>query len=238
MLASIVFIILLFVTAPYGRHSSKKWGISIPNHIGWILMEIPALLVFLYFSITGGLEKNSVVWIIVSLFCLHYVNRSLIYPLRINTRGKRMPLVIVLMAVFFNTVNGSLNGYYLGSMQHQYGHSWLLDPRFIIGIVLFLSGMVINMASDDKLIRLRKNRTDGYQIPFGGLFNRISCPNFFGEIVEWLGFAILCWSLPAFSFFAWTVCNLVPRALDHHRWYKSQFANYPPNRKAIIPFLL
>jgi steroid 5-alpha reductase family enzyme len=98
--------------------------------------------------------------------------------------------------------------------------------------------MIINLTADEKLIHMRKTRANGYQIPYGGLFNKISCPNFFGEMVEWLGFAILCWSLPALSFFIWTLCNLLPRALDHHRWYKKQFPDYPADRKAVVPYLL
>ena len=237
-MACLIFPILLFVTAPYGRHSTRKWGITISNREGWILMEVPALLIFLYFIASGKGDKNTVVWIIVSLFTIHYSNRSLIYPFRIKTQGKRMPLLIVLTAIFFNTVNSYINGFYLGTLQHQYSNSWLYDPRFIVGILLFFTGMIINLSADEKLIHLRKSSTNGYQIPYGRLFNRISCPNFFGEIVEWLGFAILCWSLPALSFFVWTICNLLPRALDHHRWYKRQFADYPINRKAVFPYLL
>lgn len=36
----------------------------------------------------------------------------------------------------------------------------------------------------------------------------------------------------------WTLANLLPRALAHHRWYGEQFDDYPRERKAILPFLL
>lgn len=238
VLACVVFPVQLFITAPYGRHTKRTWGVTIPNNIGWVLMETPALVLFLFFIMTGKAEKNAVVYIMAGLFCLHYINRSLIYPFRINTQGKRMPLLIAAMAIFFNTINSSINGYYLGTLQDQYNHGWFTDPRFILGSLLFVTGMTINIMADEHLIHLRKNRTNGYLIPYGGLFNKISCPNFFGEIVEWLGFAIMCWSLPALSFFVWTASNLVPRALDHHRWYKRQFTDYPSERKAVIPHLL
>ena len=237
-LGCLIFPILLFVTAPYGRYTTRKWGKAISNRAGWILMEVPALLVFLYVVVTGKADKNAVVWIIVLLFTLHYTNRSLIYPFRIKTRGKKMPLLIVILAITFNTVNSYINGYYLGTLQHMYNITWWTDARFIVGIFLFVTGMILNVAADEKLIQLRKSNSNGYQIPYGSMFKKISCPNFFGEIVEWLGFAVLCWSLPALSFFVWTLCNLVPRALDHHRWYKKQFADYPANRKAVFPYLL
>jgi steroid 5-alpha reductase family enzyme len=120
-------------------------------------------------------------------------------------------------------------------MQTVYSTAWLSDVRFLSGMILFSVGMAINISSDEKLIHLRKNSSNGYQIPRGGLFKQVSCPNFLGEIIEWLGYAILCWSLPALSFFIWTCCNLIPRALDHHRWYRQQFPDYPVRRRAVLP---
>jgi hypothetical protein len=236
--AIIVFIVLLFVTAPFGRHSKRTWGPTIPDRLGWFLMEIPAPLIFILLVLTGSAPKTLTVWIITGLYVAHYTNRAIIYPLRIRTTGKEMPLAVVLMAVFFNFTNAGFLGYYMGTLQTMYTTDWLTDPRFIVGFVVFVAGMVINVSSDEKLIHLRKKRNNGYQIPRGGLFESVSCPNFLGEIVEWGGYALLCWSLPAFSFFVWTFCNLVPRALDHHKWYKKQFAGYPPGRKAVFPFIL
>ena len=149
-----------------------------------------------------------------------------------------MPLTIVLMAIGFNLVNGYINGYWLGSLSGRYEFSWMWDPRFIIGAVLFISGLVINWQTDNILIHLRKPGETGYVIPHGGLFTYISCPNHFGEIIEWCGFALMTWSLPGMAFAIWTFVNLVPRALHHHQWYTKQFPEYPKERKALIPFIL
>ncbi len=35
-----------------------------------------------------------------------------------------------------------------------------------------------------------------------------------------------------------TAATLVPRALAHHEWYRERFADYPPERRALVPFLL
>jgi 3-oxo-5-alpha-steroid 4-dehydrogenase 1 len=238
VIALIVFFVLLFVTAPYGRHSNRKWGLTIPDRLGWFIMEVPALVIFVYFIITGAAEKTVTVWIVASLFIAHYINRAVVYPWRIRVRGKQMPLVIALMAVFFNFMNAGFLGYYAGSLHTHFTSGWLKDPRFIAGLTIFITGMAINISSDEKLIHLRKKTNGDYQIPRGGYFEKVSCPNFFGEIIEWGGYAILCWSLPAFSFFIWTICNLVPRALAHHNWYKGRFADYPQERKAIFPYIL
>jgi steroid 5-alpha reductase family enzyme len=238
VIALVIFLVLMFVTAPYGRHSNKKWGTTIPDRIGWFIMEVPALIIFLYFIITGTAEKTVTIWIVASLYVAHYLNRAVIFPWRIRVRGKQMPLAIALMAVCFNFVNASFLGYYAGSLHTHFTTDWMRDPRFIAGLIIFITGMAINISSDEKLIHLRKKSGGDYQIPHGGYFEKVSCPNFFGEIIEWGGYAVLCWSLPAFSFFIWTFCNLVPRALSHHKWYKSRFADYPQERKAIFPYIL
>jgi len=237
-IALIIFLVLLFVTAPFGRHSKRTWGLTIPDRLGWFMMEIPAPLIFLLLVLTGTAPKTLTVWIITGLYLAHYTNRAIIYPLRIRTRGKEMPLIVALMAVFFNFVNAGLLGYYMGTLQTQYTLAWMTDPRFIAGLVIFFTGVVINITSDEKLIHLRKKKSNGYEIPRGGLFEKVSCPNFLGEIVEWGGYALLCWSIPALSFFIWTFSNLMPRALSHHRWYRGHFTDYPAVRKAVIPYIL
>ncbi|MBN1200199.1 MAG: DUF1295 domain-containing protein [Bacteroidales bacterium] len=236
--ALISFPVIIRIIAPYGRHTSSKWGAMINNRAGWIIMESPALLVFAGFYLFGNAQHTIATWVFFGLWMFHYINRTLIFPFRLRTKGKKMPLMIVFMALLFNLVNGFINGYYLGSLATIYTQVWLTDPRFTIGIILFISGMYINWKSDDILIHLRKPGETGYIIPTGRLFRYISCPNHFGEIIEWMGFAIMTWSTPGLAFFVWTVVNLLPRALHHHKWYKDTFTSYPTKRKAVIPFVL
>ena len=46
------------------------------------------------------------------------------------------------------------------------------------------------------------------------------------------------WSLAGVAFAVYTVANLAPRAVTHHRWYRQQFPDYPEQRRALIPYLL
>ena len=236
-IAVITFFILLKVTAPYGRHVKKGWGPEINNRLAWILMEVPVLLVLLFFVMASSDKQTMITWSMIGLFCLHYVNRIFIFPFRIHTKGKSMPLIIVTSAIFFNLMNGFSLGYYFAHFAH-YPVDWFLDIRFILGLLLFITGMTINWKADNELIHLRKPNETHYVIPQSKLFRYVSCPNLSGELIEWLGFAILCWNLPALTFFIWTAANLVPRAISHHRWYHQKFTNYPPERKAIIPFVV
>jgi hypothetical protein len=55
--------------------------------------------------------------------------------------------------------------------------------------------------------------------------------------VEWAGFAVTAWSLPAAAFAVFTFCNIGPRGAHHHHWYKERFKDYPTQRRAVIPFI-
>lgn len=252
-LAIALFPLLLKVRAPYGRHASTKWGPLIDNRAGWFIMEMPSLLLITMLFFGGNKTGISVLWVFFGLWFIHYFNRIFIFPFRTRTKGKNIPLMVVMLALFFNLVNGFLNGYWLGyiagdmagfTRQNTGGdmgisyENWLSDPRFIAGIILFITGFIINQVADNHLIHLRNGKKPGYSIPTHPLFRYISCPNFAGEIVEWTGFAIMTWSLPGLSFAIWTAANLIPRALHHHRWYRKTFPDYPEKRKAIIPFIL
>lgn len=236
-LAIVIFPIAIIFKAPYGRHTRKGWGPLMDNKWGWIIMEIPALLVLPMFLFLGPVQQTPASLIIVGLYLLHYFHRVFIYPMRIKTKGKKVPIAIVLFALLFNVINGSILGYHFG-YSASLSSAWLFDTRFLIGLALFFLGAYINIRSDSILIGLRTDEERGYKIPRGFLFKYISCPNHFGEIIEWLGFGIMTWALPGFSFAIWTAANLIPRALNHHTWYKDKFDEYPMQRKAVIPFII
>ena len=236
-IAVCIFFLLLKIAAPYGRHASAKWGPQVDNHYGWLMMELPALAVMIFFFVHNFSKANMVVELMTGLFCLHYFNRSFIFPFRLHTLGKKMPVIIMLSGIFFNLCNTFLLGYYFTHFAN-YDNGWFTDPRFVAGIILFFVGVWINWRSDNILINLRKPGETGYKIPKGWLFEFVSCPNMLGELIEWAGFAILCWNMPALAFFIWSAANLVPRALAHHSWYKNKFADYPGERKAILPYML
>lgn len=236
-LAVIVFLILIFVKAPYGRHKTKGWGVEISAKKGWIIMEsIPAVLLAVILVL--GYNRDLVVLFFWAIWTAHYVNRAWAWPNRAKLEQKLMPLSVVILAVIFNTINCLLNGIWLFDLSGGYELSWVTDPRFIFGVVIFFFGMIINIKSDDILFSLRDDGSTGYKIPRGGLFEKVSSPNYLGEIIEWFGFAIATWSLAGFTFAIWTFCNLAPRAFAHHRWYKQEFSDYPENRKALIPFVI
>lgn len=234
LLPVVLFFILLRIRVPYGRHATGHWGPMIDNHWGWFWMELPALVVFPAMVLLGPQTPNMHTWLLIGLWSVHYINRVLIFPFRIHTRDKKMPLLIAASAFFFNLMNGFVNGYYLGFVSARPTNMTL--ALVFMGLGLFFAGFIINNRADSTLISLRKSN-QGYQIPRGRLFQYISCPNHFGEILEWAGFALAAQNPAALSFAVWTFCNLAPRAKNHHDWYRKHFNDYPPDRKIVIPFL-
>lgn len=236
-LAAVTFLALLFVTAPYGRHAREGWGPTVPAKLAWVLMECPAVLLWGALFMAGPHARAPGSIALAVLWMSHYVHRTFLYPMTLRPGAKPTPFLIVLSAIAFNTLNASVNA---GQVSHAqaYGAEWLRDPRFLVGVALFVTGYVINKQSDKILLGLRAPGETGYKIPYGGLYRWVSCPNYFGELLEWVGWAVATWSLAGLSFALYTAANLIPRALDNHRWYKGKFAEYPAERRAVIPFLL
>ena len=236
-LAAIVFVALFFITAPYGRHAADSRLPKINATFGWVFMESPSVLVFAACFLLSNRPITAPLIAFLALWELHYVNRSWIFPFMRRGGVKSMPIPVALGAFFFTSVNGYLNGRYLNQFAPVYPTAWLWDPRFLIGATLFFSGFFINQQSDRILFNLRKPGETGYKIPRGGLYRFVSCPNYLGEIIEWSGFALATWSPAGLAFVAWTIANLAPRAWSHHRWYLGKFADYPRERRALVPLL-
>lgn len=236
VLAALAFVLLLVIDAPYGRHVSDRWGPTVPARLGWMLMELPAPLSMLAVYLRGPHAGDAIPLVFLALFQLHYVNRAIVQPLRARGEGRRTTLFIVATAFCFNSVNGALIGLAVSHVG-EYDLGWLRDPRFIAGIALFAFGAGINLHADAVLRGLRAPGDSGYRVPEGGLYRFITCPNYLGEIIEWLGFALATWSTAGLAFALFTIANLAPRARSNDRWYRERFAAYPPERRALLPFL-
>jgi 3-oxo-5-alpha-steroid 4-dehydrogenase 1 len=236
-LGLVTLVMLLFVTAPYGRHTRRGWGPTISNRVGWIVMESPAVIAVVIIFFMGAQRFETAPLVLLTMWLIHYINRAYVFPFRLRDEGKRMPVAICLLAIFFNLLNATVNG---GQLSHTgvYPLHWLWDPRFLIGTVIFFIGFIANHRADMRLLALRAPGETGYKIPRGGLHDYVSAPNYFGEILEWCGWAIATWSLAGAAFAFYSFANLAPRALQHHRWYKEKFSDYPKERRALIPWVL
>ena len=239
-IAVVVFVSLFFVDAGYGKFYDKKWGPAINNKLGWVLMESPVFITMLALWLCSDRRGDLVRLAFLFLFELHYFQRSFVFPFRL--RGKSMmPLSIIVMGMVFNVLNALMQGgwiFYV-SPNDYYPPDSLTTPYFIGGFLVFIIGMYINIQSDDIIRNLRKDGDTKHYLPKQGMFRYVTSANYFGEFVEWVGFAILTWSWSGAVFALWTFANLAPRAARIYDKYKKDFGNELDTKKVkrMIPFI-
>lgn len=243
---AVIFIGGFFVKAPYGRFADDKYGFSLSPRLGWFLMELPATISFIYFYFLGENRFELVPLFFLGIWLIHYGNRGFIFPLLMRVaKGQKgsFSIIIVLAGWFVTTLHGYLNAVFISELSDHLTLEWLSDPRFIIGMLIYAFGYLMNLHSDSIIRNLRSKEevaqgTKVYRIPQGGLFKYVSCPSYFTELLSFLGFAIATWSVGALFVLGVSAANLIPRAFQSHQWYKEKFPEYPKNRKVIIPGIL
>jgi len=242
VIAALVIIGGLFRQSPYGRFGSTARGVNLNPKLGWWLMEIPATVVFAIFNLTGPRRFDAMPLVLAAIWLLHYGNRGWFFPLSIRqVPGKRSSFNISVLAagMMITSMHGYLNGsFFSHDYKHQYGTDWLTNPRFLVGVIVYLGGFILLVWSESIVRNLRDKKTPGtteYKIPYGGGFRFVTSPAYLGELIAWAGFALLTWSLAGVAIFLITAGNLVPRAFATHKWYREKFPDYPAKRKALIP---
>lgn len=241
VLALVVFVALYFVKAGYGMFRTASWGWSIDNRLAWVLMEAPVFVVMWWLWAASGVGMSQPLFLFFLLFQLHYAQRSFLFPCLMKGRSK-MPLAIMLMGVVFNLLNGMMQAgglfYYPDHSAYAEGWAYLLHPHAWLGLLLFFAGMAINLHSDHVIRHLRHPGDTRHYLPQKGFYRYVTSANYFGELVEWTGFALLTASPAAWVFVWWTFANLVPRAHAIYRRYVEEFgAEQVGRRKRIFPFI-
>ncbi len=233
ILCPAVLISLVWVTAPYGRHHEKGWGPNLSSRAAWILMELPALLVITTLVVLSPVRQMPQAWVPLLFWLFHYGYRTFIFPALMRPSGKTFPALLVLFAIGFNTLNGYNNAEALINAGEE--GTQLMSTHFFLGAAIFLAGFAIHFLADRSIRLLRRPGEKDYRIPQGGLFRWVGSPNYLGEIIQWIGWAIMTWSPAGVAFAFFTFCNLAPRAVSNHRWYRERFPDYPAGRRILVP---
>lgn len=235
--SGVLFVITGMGPLRYGRHARPN-ARGVPVRLAWALLGLPGLvLCHLTTREHGAMGLMPTVMLV--MWSLAYGWRGVLYPLLLRgTHRKRMPWLVVLVGMLCSAALGHLNGLALAETWREYPLRWLWSVRFLYGTMLFLAGMFISRVADLALINLRRRGDVGYMIPRGVFFEEVSCPNYLGEMLMWIGWAILTWSKPGLAAATLGVALLFPRAVSHHLWYRRTFSGYPPGRRAILPYVL
>lgn len=204
-------------------------------------MESPVFVVMLVLWAYSGVGYALPQFLFFLLFQLHYFQRSFVFPFLMKGKS-RMPVAIMAMGIVFNVLNGVMQAgglfWFNGHVPTGIGLGYLLQPNALAGLALFALGMGINLHSDHVIRHLRKPGDTRHYLPQKGMYRYVTSANYFGELVEWTGFAILTASPAAWVFVWWTAANLVPRANAIYHKYCDEFGTEAVGkRKRIIPFI-
>lgn len=192
-LAVIVFVALYYVRAGYGMFHTPKWGLSVNNKLGWVLMEAPVFLVMLYLWWNSSVRFDAAPFLFFLLFELHYFQRSFIFPFLMKGKS-RMPLAIMLMGVVFNVLNGLMQGEWLFYLAPEglYTDAWLSTPSIlylasalplpgILAVFLFNMTMPVTLWAAARVMPGAK----------GFAFGLMTFALFLGFLPSWLGWPSL-----------------------------------------------
>lgn len=238
VLVIINFIVQFCKPVPYGKYDVGEGRCRVNTRVSFAISDsFPGIILFTLTYFLAGTRFNMPANIVMyCLFTIHYINRGIITPLTNRYARSNIQLWIPVANTIVQSLFHYVNAEFIGSADFCRGYYF--DPRFILGIIIMVTGFVINRVADGQLICLRKNRKDSkYAIPKGPLFYLISQPNYLGEIIEWFGWVILTWSLSGAVWFLFVSSTMIPRARSNHSWYKTEFDDYPKRRKALIPFI-
>jgi len=242
LLALITCIAQWVKPAPYGKHEREdnNWGFRIPQRLSHFTSDaITGILMFslVFFLYTNEkAEKRAINYVFFALFLCHTLHRGILTPLFMRYSRSTVAIGICIGALAPNILYQWLIANHIGVA--SYDDNYHYDPRFILGLVAYIAGFIINRWADWKLRALRSSKGNtGYYIPYGGLFELIVMPNYFGELVQWIGWTVATWSLSGLVWVLFCAATFVPRSRHNLKWYKEKFEDYPAKRKALIPFV-
>ena len=244
VLSVVVAIFAPFVPSPYGRFADPRFGPACSARVGWWLMELPATVVFAA-VFSWEYQGDLVPAVFAVIWALHYINRGWLQPFLMRpARGQpaTFSALVVACGWLVTGLHAYLHARYICRLG-GYTTAWLADPRFVSGCLVYYAALAANIHADavTRSLRSQAEAAAGlrvYRIPQGGLFEFVSCPAYLTELLAWGGFAMATWSLAGVFILLVSAANLVPRALETHRWYGRTFKDYPLRRRALLPYIL
>jgi len=168
-------------------------------------------------------------------WCVHYLKRDLetLFVQRFSNETMPWPNIFKNCTYYWGAA--ALVGYFVNHPLYTPPAS---PAQLWFGLGLFVLSELCNLVSHIQLRNLRPAGTTDRKIPHGFLFELVSCPNYFAEVLAWVGFTILSQTFAAALFTLVGFAQMYAWAVKKHLRYKREFDTYPKHRTAMIPFLL
>lgn len=202
----------------------------LPSRVGMTLIYGLPLVAL----IAGGSpylsSPNAYQLVLLTCLFVHFVKRLLESWFLHKYSGPMNPLTAVGIACFY-----SLTTFFPAYFNRQPVGE--IDPLVYAGLGVFFIGETLNFVHHKILADLRQTSM-AYVIPRGGLFDLVACPHYLFEIVSWFGLTLIFRHYSMLLSFLFMVAYLIIRSSFTLKWYREHFPDFPPDRKAIFPFIL
>ena len=178
-------------------------------------------------------------------FIAHFLKREF-ETIFVHTFSRpTMPLLNLFKNSIYYWSFAAFIGYPICSPQYTAPNSSTSEPfPFQVGLAIFVLMEACNLYTHIKLRLMRSSKkqisVNDRDIPTGFLFDLVACPNYFCEVMSWVGFSLMTSVLFSWVFTLVGFIQMWEWAVKKHKGYlKSHGDKYKKlRRKAIIPFLL
>jgi very-long-chain enoyl-CoA reductase len=205
------------------------------NVLSYTVTLVVFAAVFAARALHGGVTP--VAWLGLALWCEHFARRAA-EAAWLHRYGKTaVPVADVVTEYVYYWGFAAWNAWSLTSRTYAQPPAWLIG----LGALVFVGAELGNARAHRMLRDLRPAGTKLRVIPRGFLFERVSCPHYFFEILSWVGFALLAETWASRAFLVVGAGILGAWAHTRHVAYRKDFdghegrEKYPDSRRALIP---
>ena len=214
---------------PYGKF---RTGAGVNSRAGLALAYATPVFVYIALWVEGGSPRTLYHLAVFGAFLCHFVRRIFEVSF-VNSYSRPTPLrALVIIAFLYGGVAASCAFFQVRTFGQP------TSPLiFILGILTFAFGEVLNGYHHWLLARLRPLGVRIYVVPRHGLFGWVACPHYLGEILSFVGYAIMSGLLPVWGNTLVASAYLSARANSTLNWYRREKPLTIPSRwHRLIPF--
>ena len=215
---------------PYSKFGT---GVGVNSRAGLALAYTTPIFVYVALWIEGGAPQTSYHLVLLAAFLFHFVRRIL-EILFVNSYSRPTPLcTLVIIALLYSGAAISCAFFQV----HTLGES-TSNPIFTLGALVFAFGELVNGYHHWLLARLRLPGVRKYNVPRGGLFGWVASPHYCGEILSFVGYAMMSDLLPVWGNALVASAYLASRANTTLKWYRHEMPlRIPSNWRRLVPFV-
>ena len=198
------------------RYSKFRRGNGISPRLGTLIFDGAPVLFAIGYAMTLTATATPIQWIMAILFVLHFGKRCF-EALFVHKYSGPIDVFSVVQITGFYSLAVWLGLFTTASVTQA--------PDMItwIGLATFAAGTFINAYHHVLLANLRAHGSNEYVIPRGGLFGVIVCPHYLGELLAWLGIALVSRQLAMYIWFFGEMAYLLIRSRNTLKWYHAKF---------------